>query len=102
MTEHSDKTIADTLDANVWTFAKTMPQNPHYWAPRKSWVGEVSFDNMVMHIRANGYVQRYGRTDYLCLNVGAWKYWTMGAPLPMTRLINRCAIKPNDMEDAIT
>ena len=92
--------IAATFDANIWTVAKTMPNNPHAYALRLKWEGPMSFDDAVIFIREHGYIQRHKRSNYTCLNVGEFKYWTMGAPLAITRLINRCAVTPDDIADA--
>ncbi|MGE0698101.1 MAG: methyltransferase domain-containing protein [Hyphomicrobiaceae bacterium] len=81
--------VATALEANAWTFAKTMPNNPHEYSLRKRWIGDLSFDAVVTFIREKGYTLRFGRTDYICLDVNGRRYWTMGAPLHATTLINR-------------
>lgn len=84
------KTLAAALDQNKWVFARTMAYNPHWYALRRKWVGEIlCFDTAVLMIRTLGYTQFYGRRSYRCLNVGKHFYWTMGAPLTITILINR-------------
>lgn len=81
--------VAAALLSQSWTFAKTMPRNPHFWTLRKTWDADVQFDDVVRYIREAGYTLRFGRTDYRCLNVNGWRYWTMGAPIDETILINR-------------
>jgi hypothetical protein len=75
-----------------WVFAKTMPENPHHYTVRKHWdeaaLG-ISFDDQVTFIREHGYREKYGKYWYTLLNVNGFKYWTMGAPLAITILINR-------------
>jgi len=39
-----------------------------------------------------GYHQKWGKTTYTYLDIDGWQYWTMGAPLDKTILINRAAI----------
>jgi len=81
--------VVRALEAQRWIFAKTMPQNPHEYTLRKAWAGDVSFDDVVTFIRDHGYQRRYGRRWYTCLDVGPHRYWTMGASLSATVLINR-------------
>jgi hypothetical protein len=81
--------VAATLEVQTWTFARTMPKNPHEYTLRKTWTGDLPFEAVVQFIRDHGYRRRYGRRWYVCLDVGQHRYWTMGAPLPATILINR-------------
>lgn len=52
----------------------------------------LTFREMVMTIREHGYSEQYFNREYVYLNIGEYKYWTMGAPLFETILINRCKI----------
>jgi len=83
--------VAAALLAREWTFAKTMPQNPHEYTLRKKWSGNMPFETVAQFIRDHGYVMRFGRSDYRCLDINGLRYWTMGAPLPQTTLINRAS-----------
>ena len=84
-----------------WQYAKTMPEHPHEytikkWAPTR----QAEFEAAVMFIREHGYKKKWtnsatGRTyTYTYYNVGKHCYWTMGAPLDQTILINRALIAP--------
>jgi hypothetical protein len=42
-----------------------------------------------MHIRKNGYVEEFTGWKYTYFDIGGYQYWTMGAPLEETILINR-------------
>lgn len=104
--ENETSTLSMTLEgmrnyiASVrWQFAKTMPDNPHEytirkWAPEK----ERDFEAVVMFIREAGYKKKWtnpksGRsTTYVYLDVDGWCYWTMGARLSSTILINRAKL----------
>lgn len=93
---------ASRLETVAWTFAKTMPNNPHYWTLRKAWPGgSEDFEAVVQFIRDAGHTIRFGRTDYRCLNVNGWRYWTMGSPLDQTTLINRCRLNTPCLYDEI-
>jgi hypothetical protein len=47
------------------------------------------FSEFVMHIRKNGYVEEFTGWKYTYFDIGGYQYWTMGAPLEETILINR-------------
>lgn len=71
-----------------WTFARTMPESPH-WYTLRARNREGDFEAFVLYIRANGYQGRFGGATYTYLDVDGWTYWTMGAPVAETTLINR-------------
>lgn len=75
-----------------WIFAKTMPQNPHEYTLRKHWDSEEDFVEAVQLIRDYGYVTKFQGRKYTQFNVLGHFYWSMGAPLPITILINRACI----------
>lgn len=71
-----------------WIFAKTMPDNPH-WYTLKRQGDPAEFNRAVMLIRIHGYDRPFRGTDYRGLDFDGHYYWTMGAPLKDTILINR-------------
>ena len=72
-----------------WTYAKTMPKWPHEYIVRER-VDEDLFVRLVRHIRANGYEGKFYRMSLTYFDEGGMVYWTMGAPLEETTIINRC------------
>lgn len=84
--------FAELLLSNSWTFAKTMPKNPHYYTLKKNWGNPEEFERCVMFIRKHGYVVQYGGRNYTCFDINGQKYWSMGAPLDKTILINRSKV----------
>ena len=87
--------IARFFDSNTWTFAKTMPQNPHWYVVVVSKCNdEQAFKGFVAHIRAHGYPVMFEGREYIYFDVGEFKYWTMGSPLEITSIINRARISP--------
>lgn len=80
--------IIDLIDNNVWTFAKTMADSPHWYIVRNKKNSQV-FDDFVNIIRDKGYKQRFIKTIYTYLDIGSFTYWTMGAPTEETIIINR-------------
>jgi hypothetical protein len=72
-----------------WTFAKTMPLWPHEYVVRKN-VDEGIFVQLVEHIRANGYSGSFYNQPITYFDHDKMTYWTMGAPIEETIIINRC------------
>jgi hypothetical protein len=65
-----------------------MPHNPHEYTLRRDTRG-ASFDAAVRYIREHGEIEMYWGKPYKTLYRDGHKYWTMGAPLDVTILINR-------------
>lgn len=94
--ELNEETLGVYIDTVRWQFAKTMPENPHEYTLKK-WGNPEMFDRVVMYIREHGYDDWFKGRKYIALNVGEHKYWTMGASLDQTILINRkelCTTQP--------
>lgn len=68
-----------------------MPNNPHWYTLRREWIpDDDDFDWMVRVIREFGVDEPFwDKKTYRMLKFGNWKYWTMGAPVWQTILINR-------------
>lgn len=81
--------LREFVDTSEWTFAKTMPQWPHEYIVRDR-VDEDLFLRLVRHIRANGYEGKFYRKSITYCDDGGLVYWTMGAPLEETTIVNRC------------
>ncbi len=73
-----------------WTFAKTMPEWPHEYLVRDK-LDDLLFERLVMHIRTHGYSGWFYRKSITYFEEEGKVYWTMGAPLEETVIINRCA-----------
>ena len=73
-----------------WTFAKTYAKTwPHEYIVRKQ-VDEQLFVKLVEHIRANGYQGHFYKMEITYYDEDGLVYWTMGAPVGETIIINRC------------
>ena len=81
--------LQEFIDSLKWTFAKTMPEWPHEYIVREN-VDEDLFIKLVFFIRANGYEKKFYKKDITYYEYGGLVYWTMGAPLEETTIINRC------------
>jgi len=87
--DYSIEDVEEAVQANEFVFAKTMPKNPHYYAVRKNWVGKMPYDDFVLLIRKYGYNENFRGWAYRLWDVIDHKYWSMGAPLALTVIINR-------------
>ncbi len=77
------------VDGETWTFAKTMPEWPHEYLVRER-VDEGLFVRLVEHIRAHGYEGRFYARTITYYEEAGLVYWTMGAPVDETTIVNRC------------
>ncbi|MBL8549240.1 MAG: hypothetical protein JNJ73_04600 [Hyphomonadaceae bacterium] len=83
--------VAAQLLAHDWKFARTMPQWPHEYTLRKNWNGSIPFENVVQFLRDHGRHARWGkaRAKRIYWDHDGYEYWSMGASLSETTLINR-------------
>ncbi|GEM_PF-1092368 len=77
------------VDREHWTIAKTMPDWPHEYLVRER-VDERLFVRLVEHIRAQGYEGHFYQRTIVYYEEARQVYWTMGAPLAETTIVNRC------------
>ena len=76
-----------------WTFAKTMPFAPHeYIVKEKCPLTTDEFEYFVNMQREHGVKERWGKYNNPYLYIDDYKYWTMGAPLEDTTVINRAKV----------
>ena len=82
-----------------WQFAKTMPQWPHEYTVRE-WRPDLEreFFAFVELIRRDGDVKSWPRDALVpryhltYLELDGWQYWSMGAPVRDTTVINRALL----------
>ena len=73
-----------------WTFAKSMPFAPHeYIVKEKCPLTTDEFEYFVNMQREHGVKERWGKYNNPYLYIDDYKYWTMGAPIEETTVINR-------------
>jgi hypothetical protein len=80
------------VDGATWTFAKTMPDWPHEYIVRDR-VDEQLFEELVRHIRAYGHEGHFYAKVLVYYEEAGMAYWTMGAPIRETTIVNRCRTK---------
>ena len=95
--ERLNKTLCDFVTNEQWTFAKTYADTwPHEYIVRER-VDESLFVEMVKHIRKHGYEGRFYQKPITYFDHEGYTYWTMGAPVEETIIINRCPIEESYM-----
>ena len=77
------------VDETHWTFAKTMPEWPHEYIVRDR-VDEQLLEQLVVHIRKHGIEGRFYEKRLIYYEEAGLVYWTMGAPIAETTIVNRC------------
>ena len=88
--------IVAFINTENWTYAKTMPEWPHEYLVKMS-VDTELFIKLVGYIRINGYQGKFYEKDITYYDEDGYTYWTMGAPVEETTIINRC-LKENTYE----
>jgi hypothetical protein len=81
--------LREFINSVKWTYAKTMPQWPHEYIVRAR-VDQKLFEQLVHHIRANGFEGVFYQEKFIYFEADGLLYWTMGAPVCETTIINRC------------
>lgn len=82
--------LRDFIYEAQWTFAKTYAETwPHEYIVRER-VDERLFVELVRHIRAHGYEGAFYRKAITYFDEYGLVYWTMGEPIEVTTIINRC------------
>ena len=82
------------VESRAWRYAKTMPQWPHEYTVRKFQDAEelrALFEQAVAFIRAEGERRIFEPTgkSSIYFDIDGRQYWTMGAPIEETVIINR-------------
>lgn len=93
--------VDNFLLAREWRFAKSMPRIPHWYIvkdklPKNTKNGvnlQEEFVNAVVFMREFGTQERWGAWVFTYYYLGEYKYWTMGAPLEQTIIINRARVE---------
>lgn len=96
--------IDSFLNRQKWIFAKTYADKaPHEYCLREQVVGtDEEFAQAVQWIRDNGIPMNYWTRQHVYYFMGGRMYWTMGAPIDQTILINRCNVADYDIKMQIS
>ncbi len=83
------------VEASFWKYARTMPRFPHFYTLRAA-SDQVEFEWFVNFTRSRGRAGHFFRQPRVYLDLDGWTYWTMGAPVPETILVNRERTAPEE------
>ena len=95
LNDQEEKRIERNLLSNVWHFAKTMPQIPHWYTRSREWQSQYEFNEAVDLINRKGVDKKWGNTIYKYYYIDNYQYWTMeekNLPSQYHILINRAKI----------
>lgn len=92
---------ANLLLSQDYKFAKTMPEHPHSYTLIYNWKNKQDFYDVVEFIRENSYPEKFKGRTYRMFLLNGMKYWTMGAPIKETILINRAVASLPALYDKI-
>jgi hypothetical protein len=103
LTEEESKRLRTFIDGSKWTFAKTMPDCPHFYCVYKGnddaiWDDYAWFAQL---IRDKGYYMMFYDKKMRYLDVDGWRYWTMDEKVEDTDLINRADNKVKTYGDKV-
>ncbi|MBN2891887.1 MAG: hypothetical protein JXL97_08475 [Bacteroidales bacterium] len=99
MQKFSDE-IKQLIETINWTFAKTYAETwPHEYIVRKH-IDDELFVKFVEHIRNYGYTGWFYQKQITYFDDNGFVYWTMGAPIEETIIINRTQ-KENSYEERL-
>lgn len=79
----------ELIKVNSWQFAKTMRWCPHWYTLRRRWSSQDDFEWFVRFVRLYGVVESWRNYRHVYFYDQGWKYWSMGAPVETTILVNR-------------
>ncbi len=82
--------LHDFINGSTWIFAKTYAKTwPHEYIVRDE-VDESLFIALVEHVRQYGHIEKFYDKDTIYFTALGKVYWTMGATIEETEIINRC------------
>ena len=81
--------LSEFIHMATWTYARTMPEWPHVYIVKKN-VDAGLFVEVVRHIREHGYQGSFYQEQITYYDQDGLVYWTMGATIEETTIINRC------------
>ena len=75
--ENVPSQIIDFINRHQWTFAKTMPETPHWYIVRDhlSEGDKKTFDEFEAFIKTNGYTKLFYSKPFMYYEIGEYKYW---------------------------
>src|SRR5271165_738581 len=88
------------LDSLTFVFAKTMPENPHYWVKRTP-ENEKAYVTLFETIWRDGTWQKFRKSRYRVWCWGEWFYWPMTKDIRQSIIINRQRLSDLEQRDPV-
>jgi hypothetical protein len=85
----SEEDVQRWLESQRWHYASSRPDNPHSYCLRQEAEDQESFERVVEYLGEYGSPYPWWGKVYPQYVAGEHAYWTMGATLENTELINR-------------
>ena len=95
-TKKGEQLVRDFIKKSAWRFAKKMPKWPHWYSVRE-WCNPQEFQWFVRYIRKHGIPKKFFKARHIYYEIDGFRYWTMGAPVKETIIINRAVGVPVDI-----
>jgi|MDSZ01.3.fsa_nt_gb hypothetical protein len=86
--------VLEHLTKKHYSFAYTMSNHPHWYTVREEWDDHAVFEEVCIYIRTHGTPRKFFKKELIYCVIGDYEYWTMGAPIPETVIINRAYVGP--------
>ena len=85
--------VQQWLEDQRWIFARSRANNPHWYCLRSEVADPKIFEQVVEHLREYGSPYVWWGSTYLQYPAGRYAYWTMGAGVENTELVNRKSLE---------
>jgi len=80
--------IQEIIDSFDWTFAKTMPDKPHWYIVKKN-VDRKAYEKLFRFIYDHHTIEWFEGFSYKTVRLGEYKYWIMDDDIDASYIINR-------------
>jgi hypothetical protein len=77
------------IATNRWTYARTMPENPHEYVVLRKSTDPYEHLRFLAWIRGSGNLEHFKGRDYEFVEIDGWRYWAMGTDQLEQTIINR-------------
>lgn len=92
-----NKSIEELVNGFKWTFAKTMPKNPHYYIVKHELKDPKEYERLYWYIYDHPTIVYFWGKPYKTTTIGNYMYWIMTDDITESWIINRKEIKSEDI-----
>lgn len=90
----NEQQFKDFIEKNFWKYSvKYAKTFPHWYCLKERCTDQEDFEKAVVFIRENGFARNFWKQVYIYYELDGYEYWTMGAPVDETILINKAEKK---------